>query len=356
MDDLDDLDDDLPAICEQATLSVTAFGKAGVRLAYTGAQAGAIPEACCSAAWVEPPLLPSHAELFREEEWVMVVKPFGDVVPREALWRARLPSGHATQDVQLNPPPPPPPPAATPNELARGKARDALCERDVPSPPTSPPPPGASPAAPRAVVYGITGATRSGKSRVAKLLRARLAERGHDVKVVGQDSFWVRPVRLTLPDGSAAVSEEEPACTDNAAFARAITAARTAVAATQPAAPPGVVLAEGFQLLHAPEVAALVSRAIVIDSDRDECCARRCAPRGPHNPNPLPRRKFDGVVWPAHERYVASAVEPLVEERRVRRLGPLHAEEQYGAAADSAAAEIDSVSRAHCEEPEANTD
>ena len=63
-------------------------------------------------------------------------------------------------------------------------------------------------------VIGITGATRSGKGWVSSAVSAALG----GVTVVGQDSFWRGPRRS--PNGK--LSQEEPECTDHAAFAAAV--------------------------------------------------------------------------------------------------------------------------------------
>jgi len=163
--------------------------------------------------------------------------------------------------------------------------------------PTAPPAP---------LVIGITGCTRGGKSWTAKALRnaftASLGANG-SVAVVGQDSFWRRPVRITCANGKVRSSEEEPECTDHAAFAAAIQTARQSRR---------VVIAEGFQLLHAPEVAAQISHVFVLEIARDEAKRRRTVDRV-HNPNPMSTSDFDDLVWPAHERYYAQSVRPCVD-------------------------------------------
>ena len=176
-----------------------------------------------------------------------------------------------------------------------------------------------------ALVIGLTGATRSGKSRLAEMLRARLVERGHTVELVGQDAFWVKCVEVALSDGSVVQSEEETSCTDHEAFVAAIKEARTRVGGNG-ATRRGVVLTEGFQLLHASEVQHMIEHIFYLDIDRTESRRRRCSPAGPHNPNPLPTWKFDQLAWPAHERYVGSSVQPLGS--RVHRLGPITDQDQ----------------------------
>ena len=152
-------------------------------------------------------------------------------------------------------------------------------------------------AAPSVVVIGITGATRCGKGRVSKVLSEALG----NAAVVGQDAFWVRDWRDAA---TGQVSQDEPECTDHAAFARAIE-----VAATMGAR---FVIAEGFQLLHDASVRALLGPIHLLELSRAECIRRRSAPRdGLRNPIPIDTRKMEGMVWPAHERYCAASVDPL---------------------------------------------
>jgi len=159
--------------------------------------------------------------------------------------------------------------------------------------------------APRPLVIGLTGSTRSGKSWVARLLCERLDLPSECV--VGQDSFWCRAVRVRTPDGEDMVSEEEPDCTDHGAFADAIQrAADQAVAAFQ-----GCLIAEGFQLVHDEQVPRLLDHIFFLDLGREACIARRSAKRGPMNPNPMSLKKCEALVWPAHERYVEQKVKPL---------------------------------------------
>ena len=138
----------------------------------------------------------------------------------------------------------------------------------------------------RVVVIGLTGCTRSGKSRVARALEARLG-RNPRVAVVGQDAFWSRSVRVRLPSGGEWSSDEEPQCTDHAKFACAIEAA---VAAGRGRGDGGggtrrsarrdvvVVVAEGFQLLHDARVRELLSGPIVLF----EVCQMKYFGRDPH--------------------------------------------------------------------------
>lgn len=61
------------------------------------------------------------------------------------------------------------------------------------------------------VVIGITGPSRCGKGRVVEMLTHMLEGR---VAVIGQDHFWRRACRITLPNGQTRMSEEEAECHD----------------------------------------------------------------------------------------------------------------------------------------------
>ena len=162
------------------------------------------------------------------------------------------------------------------------------------------------------VVIGLTGPTRSGKSWVAKEKRA-LEAAGTSAGVVGQDAYWVRAVQIKV-DGRAVWSEEEPGCTDHAAFAEAI---RRMGRERQ------VVIAEGFQLVRDPAVVQLLDSIYLFEIDHDVASRRRAAQGGTGRPNPNPQSPatFDQLTWPAHLRYLEECVDPLGE--RVRRLaGP----------------------------------
>ena len=153
-------------------------------------------------------------------------------------------------------------------------------------------------------ILGITGCSRSGKGWVSAGLQQAIADRGHAVTVVGQDSFWHQAVQVTV-NGRAWRSEEEPECTDHAAFAKAIRDAAAKGGGT-------IVIAEGFQLVHSNEVTKQLDAILQIEMDREEARRRRCQPADPvANPNPLTRSEWNELAWPAHERYVAHSLTPL---------------------------------------------
>lgn len=102
-------------------------------------------------------------------------------------------------------------------------------------------------------------------------------------------------MQITLPSGETVQSDEEPGCTDHQAFAEQI---RTAKAAFP------VVIVEGYVLLHSPEVRELLTHVWLLEMSPEQCIARRSAPRGVLNPNPITADKCQRLVWPAYERYL----------------------------------------------------
>ena len=170
-----------------------------------------------------------------------------------------------------------------------------------------------------------------------------LESQGRSVTVVGQDDYWRRAVEGTVGHAGKRMSEEEPECTDHAAFSEAIRTAAQERAPTHASthasihpsifthrhtcicAPAsraesgGVVVAEGFQLVHSPHVAAQLDAIFEIEMGREEARRRRCQPQDyVKNPNPMGSADWDDLVWPAHVRYVESSLAPLAA--RVRKV------------------------------------
>ena len=95
-----------------------------------------------------------------------------------------------------------------------------------------------------AMVVGLTGCSRSGKSWIAGEVQRTLDAQGKKSSVVvGQDSFWVQSVMVKV-GAQMRSSEEDPDCTDNEAFERAI---RHEMLLHD------VVIAEGFQVRRCAE-------------------------------------------------------------------------------------------------------
>ena len=171
-------------------------------------------------------------------------------------------------------------------------------------------------------IIGVTGCTRAGKSWVAGSLASALQAAGTRVCVIGQDKFWQRAVSVKVKvDGKMTEmsSEEEPGCTDHQAFANAIRV-------QQAAGHHEVIIAEGYLLLHSPEVVELLDSIFLLEAEEHDARRRRTAPRSGLNSNPQTVEAFDRLTWPAHLRYLAASVDPL--GARVRRLAtPADAEE-----------------------------
>lgn len=164
------------------------------------------------------------------------------------------------------------------------------------------------------VVIGLTGASRCGKSWVAKDL-AEAFSLPHGC-IVGQDSYWKRSMRVRLPDGRDVMSDEEPACVDNGKFVDAVERAIT----TATGQGQKVVIVDGFQLLHDPLIPPLLHQIWLLDLDEHECIQRRSAPRGPLNRHPMSRKQCKELLWPAHERYLQQSVAPLEAQGRILKV------------------------------------
>jgi len=54
----------------------------------------------------------------------------------------------------------------------------------------------------------------------------------------------------------------------------------------------------------------MLTHVFYVELAREDAKRRRTAERTKLNPNPLSAADFDELLWPAHERYVASCIEP----------------------------------------------
>eukprot|EP01062_Namystynia_karyoxenos_P008388 TRINITY_DN12950_c0_g1_i2.p1 TRINITY_DN12950_c0_g1~~TRINITY_DN12950_c0_g1_i2.p1 ORF type:complete len:212 (+),score=53.78 TRINITY_DN12950_c0_g1_i2:27-638(+) len=157
-------------------------------------------------------------------------------------------------------------------------------------------------------------------------LAAHLAEalqgQGVAVKIVPQDKFWFRAVRVQLPGGAVADSQEEPECTNWDRFWDCVQCTRGRLASTGG----GTLIAEGFQVLHDGRMRDAVAAAPAgtpaerpadsalcfhLDLPKALCIERRSAPCSPANPNPCDVKYCTEILWPAAERYVARSVDTL---------------------------------------------
>lgn len=127
---------------------------------------------------------------------------------------------------------------------------------------------------------------------------------------------------MELPDGRVVSSEEEPECTDHAGFAARI----RQVTSTGP-----IVVAEGYQLLHDPQVGRLLTHVWLLEINKQQCHDRRSS-TSRYNPNLMSRARCEEVVWPAYQRYLATCVQSFrgCILRRVQALDPLN-QAQIGA-------------------------
>ena len=82
----------------------------------------------------------------------------------------------------------------------------------------------------------------------------------------------------------------------------------------------GVVIAEGFQLLHHERVRDLIGPmpTYLLELSKEECIRRRAQPvHASLNPHPISESHMVAVVWPAYEAYHTQSVAPLFAEGRV---------------------------------------
>ncbi|CAJ1398137.1 unnamed protein product [Effrenium voratum] len=178
------------------------------------------------------------------------------------------------------------------------------------------------------LVIGLSGATRSGKSRLAQMLAKEPWARAS--KVIGQDEYWKGKVQVKLPDGTERKSQDDPSCTDNQKFACKIreTRSRAALNRTPARSDPSIVIVEGFQLVHSAEVRALLTHIFHIDLAKEECHKRRTGRYHEQlNPSAVSVEEFEKLIWPAHEQYMAESISPLGDA--VLRLGPLLEDKDY---------------------------
>lgn len=172
-------------------------------------------------------------------------------------------------------------------------------------------------AAKTATVIGITGVSRSGKGWVSKALaqeiRTQFSTQQKSFAIVGQDAHWEKFVTVNV-GGKKPIrpSQESPDSTDWPGFTTAI---------RQAAASHDVVLAEGFQLLHSPQIVAMLDFIFYIELSEAEAKKRRTAPYDKDkNPNPVSEHDFRWLLWPEHLKYVKEKVDPLIAEGRVVKL------------------------------------
>eukprot|EP00746_Dinoflagellata_sp_MGD_P160781 gnl/MRDRNA2_/MRDRNA2_87688_c0_seq1.p1 gnl/MRDRNA2_/MRDRNA2_87688_c0~~gnl/MRDRNA2_/MRDRNA2_87688_c0_seq1.p1 ORF type:complete len:240 (+),score=48.74 gnl/MRDRNA2_/MRDRNA2_87688_c0_seq1:109-720(+) len=157
----------------------------------------------------------------------------------------------------------------------------------------------------------ISGPSRSGKTRLATLLRERL---GAEIcTVLSQDAFW-RSQRTRMVNGVRKISDEEVTCTDWKAFEAAVAkliSQQEASGKTDVKKQKRYVIIEGFQVLHCDKTAEYFDAEFHLDIDKEEVIARRSAAASAARPNPhrKPRQYCQEILWPAHVEYVERSVQ-----------------------------------------------
>lgn len=154
-------------------------------------------------------------------------------------------------------------------------------------------------------VLGITGCSRSGKSRLSQVLKTQANiyfSETCEVRIICQDNFWFRRI-----EGS----EEHIDCTNWDAFYEAVSSIYSElVEDSQRHFRRGYLIIEGFQAFHDYRIVALMDCMVYLELSKEECIARRSAPQSEHHCNPQSAAYCEKHVWPSHEEYVQRSVEP----------------------------------------------
>jgi len=167
-------------------------------------------------------------------------------------------------------------------------------------------------------VIAVSGPTRSGKSLIASSVASALQAQDWRCEVLCQDDFWVRIGQRDV-DGESVMSEEETTCTDWGAFVAAAREARCRLGRALSQAKEiegleqrrGLLILEGFQVLHDESLRGMCTHMFHLDLPREEVIRRRSSEDTPERPNPRPccERYCQLVVWPAHCEYEKRCVD-----------------------------------------------
>ncbi len=154
---------------------------------------------------------------------------------------------------------------------------------------------------PKVLVIGITGCSRSGKTRLANYLKTMLPTYQSsvtDIEVVSQDDFWYQ---------SIGASEECFECTAWDLFALTLT---DKIANMRTGEQTKILIVEGFQLLFDDRVAQLLDIKFLLELPESECIRRRCSENSSINPNPKSIGYCKDFLWPVHQEYLERYVTP----------------------------------------------
>ena len=134
-----------------------------------------------------------------------------------------------------------------------------------------------------ALIIGISGCTRSGKSTLATALQQELGLRSS--RIICQDTFASHALASRQES-----SWEATGSIDHAGMREALNTLRANGEVTS-------IIVEGFRAFHDPEIVAAMDLLIWLNVSREVCLARRTATK------PVSVDTFSAHLWPRHEEY-----------------------------------------------------
>jgi uridine kinase len=164
------------------------------------------------------------------------------------------------------------------------------------------------------VVVALSGPSRSGKSRLAKLVEQAVVVGGRTCLVVGQDSYWKGTVTVTVNGTECCeMSEEAVNCTDWNRLVATVVATRPKLAEQENSGTTkkgAVLIVDGFQILHDKRLVDMCDALFHLEVPKHEIVRRRSAPTTESAPNPHPQTvaHCERILWLTHEQYVSQSV------------------------------------------------
>jgi uridine kinase len=121
-----------------------------------------------------------------------------------------------------------------------------------------------------------------------------------------QDTYWTGVATVKV-NGESKVSEEDPSCTNWDRFVQEVIERKATIEAT------GVLVIEGFQSFHDKRLVEICDLSFHLDAPKHLIVQRRSACGTADQPNPHPKSVdyCDTILWPTHEKYMRTSVDPL---------------------------------------------